>query len=54
MDAETGEVSGKPQIVASQVGRHPSTYWGAFTVALNGTVVFHQRHGLFAIATYLV
>ncbi len=45
MDASTGEVSGKPQIVASQVGRHPSTYWSAFSVALNGTVVFHQRTG---------
>jgi eukaryotic-like serine/threonine-protein kinase len=45
MDAETGEVSGKPQIVATQVGRHPSTYWSAFSVSLNGTVVFHQRTG---------
>jgi serine/threonine protein kinase/dipeptidyl aminopeptidase/acylaminoacyl peptidase len=45
MDTEIGEVSGKPQIVASQVGRHPSTYWSAFTVSQNGTVVFHQRTG---------
>ncbi len=45
LDPATGEVSGKLQIVASQVGRHPSTYWSAFTVALNGTVVFHQRTG---------
>ena len=49
-----GKVEGKPQIVSSQVGRHPSTYWGAFTVALNDTVVFHRRHWLLAVATHLV
>jgi Tol biopolymer transport system component len=45
MNLSTGEVTGKPQIVANQVGRHPSTYWGAFSVGQNGTVVFHQRTG---------
>jgi len=45
LDAEEARVQGKPQIVANQVGRHPSTYWGAFTVAVDGTVVFHQGTG---------
>ncbi len=45
MDAATGKIKGKAQVVAPQVGRHPSTYWAAFTVALNGTVVFHQGTG---------
>ncbi len=45
MDPGSGKLSGKPQIVAGQVGRHPSTYWSAFSVALNGTVVFHQGTG---------
>jgi Tol biopolymer transport system component len=40
-----GTLAGKPQIVAPLVGRHPSTYWGAFTVALNGTVVMHLGTG---------
>jgi len=38
-------VNGKPEIVAQQVGHHPSTYWGAFTVANNGTVVYHLGTG---------
>ena len=45
LDPDAGKVEGKPQIVTSQVGRHPSTYWGAFTVALNDTVVFHEGTG---------
>jgi dipeptidyl aminopeptidase/acylaminoacyl peptidase len=40
-----GRGTGKAQIVAPQVGRHPSTYWGAFSVALNGTVILHQGTG---------
>ncbi len=40
-----GDLLAKPTIVTPQVGRNPSTYWGAFTVALNGTVVFHHRTG---------
>ena len=45
MDPESGKLRGKLQIVSSQVGRHPSTYWSAFTVSLNGTVVLHQGTG---------
>ena len=45
IDASSGTVTGKPRVIAPQVGRHPSTYWGAFTVALNGTVVMHQGTG---------
>ncbi len=45
VDANKGRVTGKAQIVAPQVGRHPSTYWGAFSVALNGTVILHQGTG---------
>ena len=45
VDGKKGRVTGKPQIVAPQVGLHPSTYWGAFSVALNGTVIFHQGTG---------
>jgi Tol biopolymer transport system component len=44
-DVGKGTLQGKPQIVTSQVGRHPSTYWGAFTVSLDDTVVFHQGTG---------
>jgi serine/threonine protein kinase len=36
---------GEPQVVADQVGFQPSTYWGAFTVAENGTVVYNQTVG---------
>ncbi len=39
------KVHGKPHIVTNQVGHHPSTHWAAFSVALNGTVVYHKRTG---------
>jgi eukaryotic-like serine/threonine-protein kinase len=45
LDVDDARVTGKPQIVSNRVGRHPSTYWGAFTVSLDGTVVFHQGTG---------
>ncbi|HSY12184.1 MAG TPA: protein kinase [Verrucomicrobiae bacterium] len=45
MDPSTGKLLGKPHVAAAQVGRHPSTYWAAFSVALNGTVVLHQGTG---------
>ena len=45
MDPSTGKLLGKAHVAAAQVGRHPSTYWGAFSVALNGTVVLHQGTG---------
>ncbi len=45
VDADKAKVTGKPIIIANQVGHHPSTYWGAFSVAWNGTVIYHQRTG---------
>ncbi|HEY1730532.1 MAG TPA: protein kinase [Terriglobales bacterium] len=45
IDVSNGTLAGKPQVIAPQVGRHPSTYWGAFTVSLNGTVVMHRGTG---------
>jgi eukaryotic-like serine/threonine-protein kinase len=35
----------RPRVVAAHVGRNPSTYWGAFAVADNGTVVYHLASG---------
>jgi eukaryotic-like serine/threonine-protein kinase len=35
----------RPQVVAAQVGRNPSTYWASFAVADNGTVVYHLGSG---------
>jgi Tol biopolymer transport system component len=35
----------EPQAVAEQVGYQPSTYWGAFAVAENGTVVYNATAG---------
>ncbi len=45
LDVAQAKLTGKPQIVVDQVGRHPSTYWSAFSVALNGTVIFDQKTG---------
>ena len=45
VDVASGKVAGRPRRVADQVGRNPSTYWGAFAVAENGTVVFHLGSG---------
>ncbi len=38
-------ISGEPQIIANQVAYQPSTYWGAFSVAGNGTVVYNPTVG---------
>jgi serine/threonine protein kinase len=45
VDISEGTTSGEPQIVAEQVGYQPSTYWGAFTVAEKGTVVYNPTAG---------
>jgi Tol biopolymer transport system component len=45
IDMSTGKLLGRPQLITAQVGRNPSTYWSAFTVAENGTVVYHQSAG---------
>jgi len=38
-------VSGKPQVVVEQVGVNPSTYWAAFSVSENLTVLYHMGVG---------
>ncbi len=40
VDISKGKVSGETRIVAEGVGFQASTYWGAFTVAENGTIVY--------------
>ena len=35
-----GKVKGQPHVVAGLVGLYPSTYWGAFSVAANGTLIY--------------
>jgi eukaryotic-like serine/threonine-protein kinase len=40
-----GKVSGDAQVIADQVGYQPSTYWGAFSVAQNGTVIYNPTIG---------
>jgi eukaryotic-like serine/threonine-protein kinase len=44
-DASTGKVSGSPAVVANVVGFQPSTYWSAFTVAQNGTLIYNTSVG---------
>jgi Tol biopolymer transport system component len=45
MDGNKAKLLDRPQVVATQVGRNPSTYWGTFAVADNGTVVHHLGSG---------
>ncbi len=45
VDVANGKLGGRPRRVVDQVGRNPSTYWAAFTVAENGTLVFHLGSG---------
>jgi eukaryotic-like serine/threonine-protein kinase len=44
-DPSTGNVSGNLTPVAGEVGFQPSTYWAAFTVSLNGTLVYNTGVG---------
>jgi dipeptidyl aminopeptidase/acylaminoacyl peptidase len=44
-DNSSTVVSGAANPVASAVGFQPSTYWAAFTVALNGTLVYNTSVG---------
>lgn len=44
-DASKGTVSGESQVVADQVGYQPSIFWGAFSVAENGTTVYNTNVG---------
>ena len=45
MEDNKAKLLDRPQVVATHVGRNPSTYWGAFAVADNGTVVYHLNSG---------
>ncbi len=45
MDGDKAKLLDRPQVVAARVGRNPSTYWGSFAVADNGTVVYHLGSG---------
>ena len=44
-DPSAGTVSGRPTVVAAAVGFQPSTYWTAFDVAENGTLIYNTAVG---------
>jgi Tol biopolymer transport system component len=44
-DPSAGRVSGSTSVVANAVGFQPSTYWAAFTVAQNGTLIYNTGVG---------
>ena len=44
-DASRGAVSGSTTVLANVVGFAPSTYWSAFTVAQNGTLIYNDSVG---------
>jgi Tol biopolymer transport system component len=44
-DPSAGTVSGSPSVVAVAVGFQPSTYWTAFDVAQNGTLIYNTAVG---------
>jgi hypothetical protein len=45
LDASAGTVSGSANVVANEVGFQPSTYWSAFAVAQNGTLIYNSSVG---------
>jgi serine/threonine protein kinase/Tol biopolymer transport system component len=45
LDAAKGTVAGDSLVIADQVGFQPSVYWGAFSVAENGTIVYNPTVG---------
>jgi len=45
IDISKGATHGEPQVAADQVGFQPATYWGAFSVAENGTIVYNRTVG---------
>ena len=45
VDISKGTTTGETQVVADQIGFQPSVYWGAFSVAQNGTVVYNPSVG---------
>jgi Tol biopolymer transport system component len=44
-DASGGTVSGSASVVANEVGFQPTTYWSAFAVAQNGTLIYNSSVG---------
>lgn len=44
-DPSSGDVSGTPTVIADAVGSQPSTYWSAFDVAQNGTLIYNTDVG---------
>jgi Tol biopolymer transport system component len=44
-DASAGTISGSPTVVTNLVGTQPSTYWAAFAVAQNGTLIYNTTVG---------
>jgi serine/threonine protein kinase/Tol biopolymer transport system component len=44
-DASAGAVSGSTTVLANVVGFQPSTYWSAFAVAQNGTLIYNTDVG---------
>src|SRR5208282_3359411 len=45
LDTSAGTVSGSANVVANEVGFQPSTYWSAFAVAQNGTLIYNSSVG---------
>jgi serine/threonine protein kinase/Tol biopolymer transport system component len=45
LDASKGTVTGDSVVIADQVGFQPSIFWGPFSVAENGTVVYNPTIG---------
>jgi serine/threonine protein kinase len=45
LDQGARTVSGSPAVVANLVGFQPSTYWTAFTVSQNGTLIYNTDVG---------
>jgi eukaryotic-like serine/threonine-protein kinase len=45
LDNAKGTVAGDSLVIADQVGFQPSIYWGAFSVAENGTIVYNPNVG---------
>jgi len=44
-DRSSGTVSGSTSVIATVVGFQPSTFWSAFTVAPNGTLIYNTGVG---------
>jgi eukaryotic-like serine/threonine-protein kinase len=44
-DPSNGTVSGSASVIANVVGFQPSTYWSAFAVAENGTLIYNTSVG---------